>query len=243
MAKKDIITIEFHGHNIETFKSEGSEWVSIRSICEGMGLDVQAQHRKLQKRQDKFNYSLKAMVAQDGKTREVQCIPVKKVPGWLFTLDADRVKPEAKQSVELFQAECFDVLYDYWHGGESAPAHPVQQALALPDFTRRHVWVAFDSTGNVCEHVELNSTDAVRTQVDKHFHTAALLERGAVIEDLDHVADLLLEMTSRVKNTLSPLITALGTTTHATQSEANAFWRKRRERSFTRLAATVGGAA
>ncbi len=115
MGNGNITTVEFNGHQLETFQQDGEEWVSVVSICSGMGLHIQAQQRKLLKKKKKFNPILKDVIGQDGKKREAYCIPVKKVPGWLFTIDPERVKPEVKPAVELYQEKCFDVLYDYWH--------------------------------------------------------------------------------------------------------------------------------
>ncbi len=126
MAESNLITIDFHGKQLETFKEGDTEWVSVRSLCEGMGLHTEAQQKKLNANKEKFNTSLKRGVGKDGKSREIYCIPLKKMPGWLFTVDPNRVKPEARETVELYQEECFDVLYSYWHGKgqQSKPQQP-----------------------------------------------------------------------------------------------------------------------
>jgi hypothetical protein len=38
------------------------------------------------------------------------CLPLKFIPGWLFGVNANRVKPELRDNVIRYQRECFDVL-------------------------------------------------------------------------------------------------------------------------------------
>lgn len=131
MINTDFTTIRFHGNPIETFKESDIEWVSVRSICDGIGLHVQAQQKKLTANKKKFSCTLKRATGSDGKTYETHCIPLKKLTGWLFTIDPERVKPEIRETVELYQEECFEALHAYWHG-KSVP----QKALE-PQMPRR----------------------------------------------------------------------------------------------------------
>lgn len=56
-------------------------------------------------------------VAQDGKNREMLCIPIKKLNGWLFAINPNKVRPDLKQRLEEYQEECFLALWDYWTEG------------------------------------------------------------------------------------------------------------------------------
>lgn len=54
------------------------------------------------------------VVAEDGKKREMTCLPLDMLNGWLFGIDANRVKPEIKDKVIAYQRECFKVLADHF---------------------------------------------------------------------------------------------------------------------------------
>ncbi|QHJ84914.1 MAG: hypothetical protein [Bacteriophage sp.] len=54
------------------------------------------------------------MVAKDGKNRELVCLPLGYLNGWLFGIDTNRVKPEIRPNLEQYQLECFDVLYNHF---------------------------------------------------------------------------------------------------------------------------------
>ncbi|BAN98009.1 hypothetical protein E05_32430 [Plautia stali symbiont] len=57
------------------------------------------------------------MVAEDGKSRKMLCLPLRKLAGWLQTINPSKVKSEIRDKVVQYQEECDDVLYDYWTKG------------------------------------------------------------------------------------------------------------------------------
>lgn len=42
------------------------------------------------------------------------CLPLEFVFGWLFTINSSNVAPEAKETVEKYQLECYRVLYRHF---------------------------------------------------------------------------------------------------------------------------------
>lgn len=57
---------------------------------------------------------LSTSVAADGKMREMLCLPVKYVFGWLFRIDSRNVKEEARENLLRYQNQCYDILYNYF---------------------------------------------------------------------------------------------------------------------------------
>ncbi|BCS94529.1 hypothetical protein DSLASN_01610 [Desulfoluna limicola] len=45
-----------------------------------------------------FNCGFMTTVAQDGKQRDALCIPLKKLNGWLFSINPQKVRPEIKET-------------------------------------------------------------------------------------------------------------------------------------------------
>lgn len=45
-----------------------------------------------------------------GGLQEMLCLPLKFLPGWLFGINADRVKSELREKIVRYQRECYDVL-------------------------------------------------------------------------------------------------------------------------------------
>lgn len=93
----------------------GERRVAIKPICQALGIDEDAQRRKLN--DDPILSSttvLSTAVGADGKTREMVTIPFKYVFGWLFRIDSRNVKEDAKEAVLKYQVMCYDALYRYF---------------------------------------------------------------------------------------------------------------------------------
>ena len=53
-------------------------------------------------------------VAADEKAREMFCIRLRDVYGWLATINPGKVAPEAREAVTRYRRECYDVLYEHF---------------------------------------------------------------------------------------------------------------------------------
>jgi hypothetical protein len=93
----------------------GEKMVPVRPICDALGIAFQSQKEKIE--DDEIlssTVTLSMTVAADGKEREMFCIPLKYVFGWLFTINPKNVKEEAKEFVKAYRKECYDVLFRYF---------------------------------------------------------------------------------------------------------------------------------
>jgi hypothetical protein len=108
IAKVNEVTIQVVSEN-------GLKLVPIKPICEALGIDEDAQRRKL-KEDELLNSvtTLSTATGSDGKQYEMVCIPLKYVFGWLFTINPKNVKEEARESVARYRAKCYDALYNYF---------------------------------------------------------------------------------------------------------------------------------
>lgn len=103
--------------DIVTVERDGEIFVPIKPICEAIGIDVDAQRNKLNS--DQFFNSTTAIiaaVAADEKEREMYCIRLRDVYGWLATINPGKVAPEAREAVTRYRRECYDVLYEHFTG-------------------------------------------------------------------------------------------------------------------------------
>ncbi|MDE6717286.1 MAG: hypothetical protein K2J70_03750 [Muribaculaceae bacterium] len=107
-----------NGIAITAYRKEDGFFVPIRPICDALGIDVEPQRRKLNE-----DYLVGATtvimtaVGADGRTREMFCLPLKFVCGWIFSINPGKVAQEARENVEKYRAECYDVLYRHFFGG------------------------------------------------------------------------------------------------------------------------------
>lgn len=93
----------------------GDKLIPIKPICEALGIDIESQRKKI--KEDEFLGStavLSTAVGGDGKDREMFCLPLKYIFGWLFTINPKNVKEEAREAVAQYRVECYDVLYRHF---------------------------------------------------------------------------------------------------------------------------------
>lgn len=122
----NLVTVDFHGQSLVAVLIDGKPYVAIKPICENIGLQWEAQQKRIQRTPVlKSTMSITDMVAQDGKLREMVCIPLSKLNGWLFGVDVNRVREEIKPRLIQYQEECFDVLFRHFmpQPAASAPAN------------------------------------------------------------------------------------------------------------------------
>jgi hypothetical protein len=106
----ELIKVQFHGDTLDACGTcrEDAE-VSIRRVCENLGLSMQGQFKKLQGK-SWATVNQKLMVADDNKPREVATIALKSLPMWLATIDPRKVKEQFREKLARYQNECADVL-------------------------------------------------------------------------------------------------------------------------------------
>ncbi|MEX3614377.1 MAG: phage antirepressor N-terminal domain-containing protein, partial [Burkholderia gladioli] len=113
------ISVPFHGVELMLVEHDGQPYTPMKPLVEGMGLAWQPQHRKLG--EDRFSSCVTEMVMQlpgDSQRRSVTCMSLRKLPGWLMTMEPNKIKnPEVRARVIQYQNECDDVLWQYWNEG------------------------------------------------------------------------------------------------------------------------------
>ena len=70
------------------------------------------------------------VIPSAGGTQTMVSLPLQKLPAWLFSISARKVKPELKDKLIKYQEECDSVLWDYWVKGKVI--NP-RQSLELED--------------------------------------------------------------------------------------------------------------
>lgn len=114
----NLQSVDFNGDNLVTFQVDGVPHAAMRPIVENLGLSWSTQQNKLKDQSAKFNCVHMNTVGADGKNREMLSMPVQRLPLWLASINANKIKDDAKRhKIELYQAKCAEALYDYWHNG------------------------------------------------------------------------------------------------------------------------------
>lgn len=112
-------TISFYGSDLITLKLDDVIYTAVRPIVEALGLSWGTQQRKLENSKEKFSCTHMNTTGSDGKTYAMLCMPLKKLNGWLFSINPEKVRSDLKEKVIRYQEECFEALYNYWHFGKA----------------------------------------------------------------------------------------------------------------------------
>ncbi|WP_213762632.1 phage antirepressor N-terminal domain-containing protein [Caballeronia sp. dw_19] len=110
------IKVPFHGAELYVVEYNGEPYTPMKPIVDGMGLNWKSQHVKVKQRFASTMVEI-TMVAEDGKSRLMSCLAVRKLPGWLHSLNIGKIRPELRDRVAQYQAECDDALWRYWNTG------------------------------------------------------------------------------------------------------------------------------
>ncbi|HBW8188762.1 TPA: antirepressor protein Ant [Klebsiella pneumoniae] len=121
--------VPFNGQQVLTTMAAGIAYVAMRPIVENIGLDWAAQFVKLKKQSKKFGCCDIATPSKGG-IQKMLCIPLKKLNGWLFSINPEKVRADIRDKLIQYQEECFTVLHDYWTKGKAENPRKTQQSTA-----------------------------------------------------------------------------------------------------------------
>ena len=122
--------ISFHGSELVTLKVEDVIYTAVKPIVKAMGLDWGGQQQKLAKSGNKFGCRDISMPTNGGM-QSMLCMPLKKLNGWLFSINPEKVRADLREKVIQYQEECFEALYNYWHFGKAERKTTVDQRTGL----------------------------------------------------------------------------------------------------------------
>lgn len=110
--------VPFHAETLTVIEDHlGDRFVVMRPIVEALSLSWAGQLERI-KRNEVLSEGVRVTrTPSEGGEQEATVLPLELFHGWLFTIDASRVKAEAKDKLLAYQRECFDVLHSYFTEG------------------------------------------------------------------------------------------------------------------------------
>lgn len=117
MSQKQYALIEFHGDQMLTILEDDVPRVAIKPIVDSIGIDWPTQHKKIVGDPVLSKGMGLSPIPSERGPQETLTLPLDLMQGWLFKLNPDKVKPEARDRLIAYQQECYQVLHDYWVKG------------------------------------------------------------------------------------------------------------------------------
>lgn len=132
MAANPSMVVPFRGDNLYLVEHQGEPYVPMKPVVEGMGLDWKTQHRKMTA---KFKGMVEMTIPSAGGDQLTICLPLRKLPAWLYSIQPGKVSSEIREKVVAYQEECDEVLWQYWTTGK-AERQSVKKAAKsyLPEY-------------------------------------------------------------------------------------------------------------
>ena len=133
----DERTVDFYGDNVTAVRivdgPSPGVYVPLKPISDNIGLDWSAQYRRIQRdpilSQVSQLIAVTAIKSQRGNPEAI-ALPLKFLPGWLFGINASRVRDELKEKVLRYQLECYDVLWEAFQDGRLTADPAFEELLA-----------------------------------------------------------------------------------------------------------------
>ncbi len=134
-------TVDFYGDTLPAAQlADETILVPVRPIVEALGMNWPGQFLRI-RRDALLSRSMGVCIMQTpGGPQEMVTLPLKLLPGWLFGIQAGRVKPELRDKILRYQEDCYEVLWNAFKGDivpAAAPPpvdlNPAEQALLLAE--------------------------------------------------------------------------------------------------------------
>lgn len=162
----EIIKYDFEGDELLLVRlPDGSGGALLRRLCDSVGVDFDAQRRRLARAAEAgakwATVVVMTTVAEDGREREMLVLPIRAIPMWAATIDAGRVKTdEAKTKLVRYQDKAADVLARVFV--DQAPDHfvvtfPASTKIDPTEALKTLVCLALDRGKLGCAVAHLNA--------------------------------------------------------------------------------------
>lgn len=114
----NTISVPFNGQQIITAMAAGVAYVAMKPIVENLGMSWGTQQQKLARHIGKFG-CIHMNIPSAGGLQKMLVLPLKKLNGWLFSINPEKVRADIRDKLIQYQEECFTVLHDYWTKGNT----------------------------------------------------------------------------------------------------------------------------
>ena len=129
-STSSLVPVDFQGTTLYLVEHAGQPYVFMKPVVEAMGMNWASQHIKLTSNPRFWIAEIAIQIPGDDQSRDAVCLPLRKLPGWLYSIQPNKVAPNLRPRVVAYQNECDDVLWKHWSGQPRpvpAPAIPATE--------------------------------------------------------------------------------------------------------------------
>lgn len=175
-----LINVLFEEDHLVLADHNHQPYVVMRALVAALGLDWRSQHEKITA---KFGATMVEIttVAEDGKLRTMICLPLRKLPAWLYSINPGKLATELRAKVVRYQEECDEVLWQHWTGTYVPKTNVNHVALSRLNlnYEREHTRISLELSR--CSEAGIG-----RVLFDKYRRLSGLI--GATVVPLEELA-------------------------------------------------------
>lgn len=121
LEQRDVLFYEDEITAVRVRRDDETQvFVPLRPIVELLGLDWSGQLRRVRNDAVLSQEVQAVRVETAGGPQEMPCLPLDMLNGWLFGINANRVKEEVRARLVRYQRDCYRVLYEAFEEGRLA---------------------------------------------------------------------------------------------------------------------------
>ncbi|HZT98515.1 MAG TPA: phage antirepressor N-terminal domain-containing protein [Ktedonobacteraceae bacterium] len=130
IATQATYSVDFYGEELLIATVENVPYVALRAVCRHLGLAWSSQLQRT-KRDPALTEHLRTLVLadSDGRHREMTCLELEYLPGWLLGITPGKARPELEAKLQRYRQECFRIL---WRTRHMQPCEPPAPIIATP---------------------------------------------------------------------------------------------------------------
>lgn len=114
-----LIPVQFYSDTLILVEHDGHPYVVMKPLVVAIGLDWPSQSVKLAKQFGSVVVEI-TTTGSDGKMYSMTCLPLRKLPAWLYSLNPGKVSASVRPKVILYKEKSDEALWCFWT--QQAPA-------------------------------------------------------------------------------------------------------------------------
>lgn len=159
----ELITkeVEFQGEKIVSMLQDNKIYISVKSVCENLGMDKtqrRTQRAKLQNDEFLKGGLILTPLSTNGGIQEVLMVELDYLPAWLFKINPARFDENLKKKLMIYQLKAKDVLAEAFLGKR------VNQNTDCNDWARERMNIRL----NQCGYIEKQVSELVNLLIEKY---------------------------------------------------------------------------
>ena len=189
----ELSPVTFHGDTIFCLDYQGQPFTPMKPIVENLGLGWASQSQKLNSNRERWGVTIIVIPSESGE-QQMLCLPVRKLPSYLNSINPRKVAPELRERIELYQAESDDALWNYWmHGRAERPTPAPSPDAAIGPAERAELKALVDAKLSAAPAaVQGKARAEIWTRFNRHFRIAEYAQLPTV--KMPEARDYLIQM-------------------------------------------------